>query len=309
VAQKGPRPEQFKYVPLSFKPPKPAEFRTTLSNGLVVYIAEDHQIPWFQAALLSELAPGGGGGFGGRGAEAADDPQQRPGPGGGGGPVNAFLEPKDKLGIAALTAAIIRSGGTATMSGDQVNERMDFLAGNLTATSLSIHTRHADEGLKIWMDLLQNPAFPDDKLRRERDNILLGIRNRNRNISTVATRTFNKLVYGEESPITAEATEAVTSGITRDDLAAWHRRHWGANNFILVVAGDFRKAEMLQKLEATFGKWRTAEKAEPKYPKVEQPTKAGVYMVQPQGITPNQGIIRVGQWASCRTTPTPRRST
>jgi predicted Zn-dependent peptidase len=294
VAQKGPRPEQFKYDPLSFTPPKPADHRTTLSNGMVVYIAEDHQIPWFQAALISELASAGGGGFGGRGAEAGYDPQQRPGPGGGGGSVNAFLEPKDKLGVAALTASIIRSGGTATMNGDQVNERMDFLAGTLSATSLSIHTRHVDEGLKIWMDLLQNPAFPDDKLRREKDSIFLGLRNRNRNISTVATRTFNKLVYGDDSPITAEATEATTSGISREDLAAWHKKYWGANNFILVVAGDFRKAEMLQKLEATFGTWRSADRAVPQYPKVQPPTRSGVYMVQPHGITPNQGIIRVG---------------
>jgi zinc protease len=294
VAQKGPRPEQFKYEPLAFRPPKPAEFRTTLSNGMVVYLAEDHEIPWFQAALLSELASGGAGGFGGRGAEAAYDAPQRPGPGGGGGSVNAFLEPKDKLGVAALTAAVMRTGGTPTMNGDQINERMDFLAGNVTATSLSIHMRHVDEGLRIWMDVLQNPAFPDDRLRREKESILLGIRNRNRNITTVATRTFNRLVYGDDSPIAAESSEPVTSGITRDDLLAWHKKYWGANNFILVVAGDFKKAEMLQKLEATFGKWRTAEKAVPQYPKVEQTTKPGVYMVQPQGITPNQGIIRVG---------------
>ena len=106
VAQKGPRPETFKYVPLAFKPPKAAEFRTTLSNGLVVYIAEDHEIPWFTGSLMVRTGP--------------------------------FLESKDKLGVAGLTSSIMRSGGTATMTGEQINERMDFLAGTLTATSLSI---------------------------------------------------------------------------------------------------------------------------------------------------------------------------
>jgi predicted Zn-dependent peptidase len=295
AAQKGPRPEQFKYQPLAFTPPKPAQFRTTLSNGMVVYIVEDHEIPWFQATLLSELLPAGGGGFGGRGAgDEAYGPQQRPGGGGGSISVNAFLEPKDKLGVSALTASIMRSGGTPSITGDQLNERMDFLAGNLTASSLSIHVRHVEEGLKLWMDLLEHPAFPEDKLRRERDAILIGLRNRNRNITTVATRTFGRLVYGQESPIAAEATEAITAAITREDLAAWHKKYWGANNFILVVAGDFKKAEMLQKLEATFGRWRDADKAAPVFPAVAQTTKAGVYMVQPQGVTPNQGIIRIG---------------
>jgi len=257
----GPRPDQFKFAPLVFTPPKPADFRTTLSNGLVVYIAEDHEIPWFTASLIMRTGP--------------------------------FLEPKDKLGVERMTPSIMRSGGTGTMTGEQINERMEFLAGNVTATSLSIHVRHVDEGLKIWKDILSNPAFPEDKLRRERDQALVGIRNRNRNLGQVAQRTFTQLIYGEDSPMAAEATEAGTSGLTRDDLVSWHKKYWGSNNAILVVSGDFKKAEMLKKIEAVFGKWPKTEKAIPPIPKITQAAKAGVYMVQP--ATPaNQGIIRIG---------------
>ena len=194
-AAKGPRPEQFTFKPLTFTAPKPADYRTVLSNGLVVYIGEDHQIPWISASLLMRTGP--------------------------------FLEPKDKLGVAGMTSTVMRSGGTTTMTGEQINERMDFLAGNVSATNLSIHARHLDEGLKIWMDILTNPAFPEDKLRRERDQALVGIRNRNRNLNLVAMRTWTKLIYGEDSPMAAEATESGTSGITRDDLAAWHKKYLG----------------------------------------------------------------------------------
>ena len=192
---KGPRPDQFTFKPLVFTPPKVADYRTVLSNGLVVYIGEDHEIPWINASLLMRTGP--------------------------------FLEPKDKLGVAGMTAAVMRSGGTKTMTGEQINERMDFLAGNVSATNLSIHARHLDEGMKIWMDVLTNPAFPEDKLRRERDQALVGIRNRNRNLGSVAGRTWTKLIYGEDSPMAAEPTEAGTSGITRDDLAVWHREVLG----------------------------------------------------------------------------------
>ena len=99
----------------------------------------------------------------------------------------------------------------------------------------------------------------------------------------MAARVYDQLIYGEDSPITAETTEATITGITRDDLVAWHKKYWGANNAILVVSGDFKKADMLKKLEATFGKWRKAEKAVPPIPKVQQASKAGVYMVQPEG--------------------------
>jgi len=302
VAAKGPRPDQFKYPPLDFKPPKAAEFRTTLSNGLVVYIAEDHEIPWFEATILSPVISGGGGGGGGRGRGAgASDLAQAGGAGGGVG--RSFLEPADKLGLDGLTGSIVRTGGTTTMTGDQINERMDFLAGTVTATSLALHIRYVDEGLKIWMDLLNNPAFPEDRLQREKQAMLPGIRNRNRNIGGVASRTFQRLVYGDTSPIVADATEATINAVTRNDLVAWHKKYWGANNAILVVTGDFKKAEMLQKLEATFGTWRTAEKATPPWPKAEQPTKPGVYMVAPQGVTPNQGIIQIGQLGVTRDDP------
>jgi predicted Zn-dependent peptidase len=280
-APKGPRPENLKYPPLSFKPPKAADYRQTLSNGLVVYIAEDHDIPWFNASLMVRTGP--------------------------------FLEPKDKLGTDAFTSAVMRSGGSKTMSGDEITERMDFLGGSLgggggamgrggrgggggggDAKSLSIHMRHLDEGLKIWMDVLSNPAFPEDRLRREKEAALPAIRNRNRDVGTVAGRVYEQLIYGEDTPITAERTEAGVNSVTRDDLVAWYNKYWGANNAMLIVYGDFKKAEMLQKLEATFGKWRKAEKAVPPIPKVQQVAKAGVYMVQPQGATPNQGLIRLG---------------
>jgi zinc protease len=295
----GPRPEQFlgKFPPLNFKPPKPADFRTTLSNGLVVYIAEDHEIPWFEATLLTPVAGGGGGGGGRRGMEEdlAFDIQQRPGGGGGGG-ARSFLEPKDKLGLQAICGSVMRSGGTTSMTADQINERMEFLAGSVSPTSASIHMRYVDEVLKIWLDILSNPAFPEDRIRREKESMAAPLRNRNRNLTTVASTTWEKLIYGEDSPITAEVTETTINNITRDDVVAWHKKYWGSNNAILVVTGDFKKAEMLAKLEATFGKWRAAEaKATPNWPKVTGvAAKPGVYMVQPLGATPNQGVIRIG---------------
>lgn len=258
---KGPHPDDFTYEPLEFTPPKPADFRTELSNGLVVYIAEDHEIPWFSASLMVRMGP--------------------------------FLESRNKIGVASLTSRIMRIGGTRTMTGEEINDRMDFLAGSVSATSLSVHMRDVDEGLKIWMDILTDPAFPEDKLRRQKESALVRIHNRNKNVSSVGSRTFSELVYGEDSPITAQQTEAIVNGIVRRDLLAWYRKYWGANNAILVVSGDFNKTEMLEGLEGTFGQWRDAEKAVPPIPEVRQAATAGVYMIEPE-VIPNQGVIRIG---------------
>jgi predicted Zn-dependent peptidase len=257
----GPRPEDFTYEPLKFTPANPADFRTELSNGLVVYIAEDHEIPWVDASLMVRTGP--------------------------------FLEPPNKIGIASLTSDLMREGGSTSMTGEEIDERMDYLAGSVSATRLSIHVRHLDEGMGIWMDILNNPAFPDDKLRRRKESALVAIQNRNQNVSQVAARAFNDLVYGADSPITAIQTEAMVNGFSRQDLVNWHRRYWGANNAILVVSGAFDREEMLQKLEESFGQWADAEKAEPPIPEVTQAAAAGVYMIEPE-VIPNQGVIRIG---------------
>src|SRR4030042_647527 len=98
-SSQGPRPELFKYPPLNFKIPKASEFRTTLSNGLVVYVAEDHEIPWFNGQLMVKTGP--------------------------------FLEPMEKLGLDSFTSSIMRSGGSTTMTGEKIDERMDFLGASL----------------------------------------------------------------------------------------------------------------------------------------------------------------------------------
>lgn len=260
-SRSGPRPEDFTFEPLDFTPPNPDQFRTELSNGLVVYIAEDHEIPWVDASLMVRTGP--------------------------------FLEPEDKIGVASLASRIMREGGTTSMTGEEITERMDFLAGSVSATSLSIHTRHLDEALGIWMDILTDPAFPEDKIRRNKESALVAYQNRNKNVSTVGRRAFSELVYGEDSPINARQTDMIINGITRGDLFDWHRRYWGANNAILVVAGDFDRAEMLQKLEETFGQWGDAEEAVPPIPEVTQAAAAGVYMIEPE-VIPNQGVIQIG---------------
>ena len=67
---KGPRPEQFTFQPLTFTPPKPADYRVdALERPRRLHRARTTRFPWINASLLVRTGP--------------------------------FLEPKDKLGVAA----------------------------------------------------------------------------------------------------------------------------------------------------------------------------------------------------------------
>ncbi|WP_420627362.1 M16 family metallopeptidase [Candidatus Leptofilum sp.] len=51
--------------------------------------------------------------------------------------------------------------------------------------------------------------------------------------------------------------------MTRDDLYGHYRRHYVANNAIVVVVGDFSRAEMLAKIENKFGNLPSGQPANP----------------------------------------------
>jgi zinc protease len=83
-------------APIKFKPIKPAEF--TLTNGIKVFYLEDKELPLI--ALGGLLRTG------------------------------SLYEPADKTGLASLTGSILRTGGTKKMTGDKIDEELEFLSAN-----------------------------------------------------------------------------------------------------------------------------------------------------------------------------------
>ena len=94
-----PHPKDIVYPPLEYKVPPAGQFREVLSNGLVVYIAEDRLLPWFDLSVT--IRTGG-----------------------------AFDSPS-KAGLASLTGEQLRDGGTQTSSTEELDERVEFLAAKL----------------------------------------------------------------------------------------------------------------------------------------------------------------------------------
>ncbi len=86
-------------------------------------------------------------------------------------------------------------------------------------------------------------------------------------------------------------------GLTRDDVVAFHRRHYGPDQALLAVVGDVEAAKVLPQIERRFGAW--AKTGTPALPPVP-PTPAGpdghlvVVLDKPDAV---QTEIRIGQAA------------
>ncbi|MBI3597502.1 MAG: insulinase family protein [Nitrospirae bacterium] len=242
------------FPPVEFHPPK-AE-RVVLENGMVLYLLEDHELPRVQIQAM--IRTGG------------------------------VYEPADKIGLAGLTGMVMRTGGTASMSGDALDEELEFMAAELSSSigsdagfaSLDILAKDLDRGLALFADMLMHSAFPQDKLDLAKQQVLESIRRRNDDPAGIASRQFRKRIYGEDHPLARESTVKTIGRITRDDLVAFHAHDYHPNAVLLSLSGDFEKKEMIEKIQRAFVGWSPGRIDRPSLPPVRDALKPSVNLVE-----------------------------
>jgi predicted Zn-dependent peptidase len=222
----------------------PAYERVVLENGMVVYLAEDHELP------LVELS-------------ATID-------------VGSIYEPAELLGLAAMTGTVMRSGGTPTRSGDAIDELVEARGmavetgiGQTEGTAyLSALTEDADLGLELLADILRNPAFPEDKIKLAREEQKAEISRRNDDPMSIAQREASRVVFGADHPLARVPEYETVARISRQDLVDFHARFFAPDRMYLVVVGDFAAKDMVAKIEAAFAGWPKATAPLPEDPEI-----------------------------------------
>lgn len=261
-------PDKLTFPELVFDPPKPSEYRTELSNGIVVYIAEDRELPLIN---LSVLIRGG-----------------------------SAWEPAERTGVASLTGIMMREGGTQSRTPDDLDDEIDFLAasistffGNTSGTaSLNVLSHEIDSGLDLFMDVLRNPRFDENRLRIQRGRIRQNLARRNDRTSDIESREWSYLMYGEDHFSTREVTVETLDAITRDDLIELHEQFVHPGNMMIAVAGDFERDEMIDRLERAFEDWMPRETWDEPVPQPMHEPEPGIYMIDKPDV--NQGRVSIG---------------
>jgi zinc protease len=247
--------------------------RIELPNGMIIFLEEDHELPLIQA--IASIRGGA------RDVAAA------------------------KSGLIDVYGEVWRTGGTATKSGDELDDLLESHAAHVEAsvdtdsTSLSMNVLKGDFDLvfPIFADLLRAPAFRQEKIDLAKNQANAGIARRNDNVQEIAPREAARLVYGASSPYTRIPEYSTVASITREDLVAFHDRFATPGNIILGLVGDFDATAMAARLRETFASWPRGQQAPPP-PTDVHPAKPGVYFVAKNDVTQSNvylvepGIVR-----------------
>jgi len=260
--------KDLKYPPLPpLKVPDPTE--VTLSNGMKVMLLEDHELPLISGAALIRTG-------------------------------NLF-DPPNKKGLAGITGEVLRSGGTKSRTGDQLDQDLENVAASVesqigeTNGTLSFNCLkdNTDQVLGIFHDLLTSPEFRQDKVDLTKTQSRSEISRRNDDPSGISEREFADIVYGRNTPYGWTIEYADIDNIQRQDLIDFYKRYYFPGNITLEILGDFSTPEMKDKLERIFGSWKYTQPPVPPFPKVDEKPEPGVYFASKEDTT--QTFFNVGE--------------
>lgn len=251
--------------------------RIELANGMVIFLMEDHELP-----LIGATARIRGG---------------------------ARDVPANKTGLAGICGAAWRTGGTEKQTGDQLDDFLEARAARVETgvgddsarVSFNVLKGDLDAVFPIFVDVLEHPAFRQDKIDLAKTQANTSISRRNDDAQGIASREAFKLGYGADSAYARSSEYATIASITRDDLLAFHKRYVQPNNIILGVSGDFDTASMEKRLRAAFESWPKGPAAPKAAPADIHPAKPGFYSIHKDDVT--QAYIYFVGAGTIRNTP------
>jgi zinc protease len=246
--------------------PIPKQFK--LTNGLTVFLTEQHNLPIVSARLVTLT-----------GSDA--NPAEKPG-------LSSFTA--DMLDEGTPTRPALKIADDLAQVGAELNTDSTSDASGVFISSLK---RNSPSALDIMSDVTLHPAFDQKEIDRIRKQRLTTLIQMNDEPNAVAQRVFNRVVYGEKHPygFMEIGTEASNKAIQRDDMVNFWKSGYVPGNAALVVAGDITQPELNKLAEQYFGKWQGTREAT-KPPEFSGSVSRNIFIVDKPGSAQTQ--LRVG---------------
>ena len=214
---------------LKYTPLRPLTFpdvdEFTLPNGMHVMLLESHTLPLIRGTAVVRTG-------------------------------NLF-DPPDEVGLASVTGAVLRSGGTPDKTGDQIDEELENVAasiesgiGESTGTvSFSCLKENKDQVLGLFKQVITTPEFRQNKVDLIKQQMMSEIMRRNDDAGEIAQREFTDTLYGRNNSYGWAEEIGTVAKIQRPDVQAFYRRYFFPSNILLAVQGDFDHGAMKARIK------------------------------------------------------------
>lgn len=254
----------------------PEVWNTTLSNGMGVYGIENYELPLvnFEIVLKGGL----------------------------------LLENTEKTGVSNLLVQLLTKG-TATKTAEELEEAIDNLgatirvnAGKETITiSGNSLARNYQATIKLVEEMLLEPRWDTTEFDLAKQSTLSYITQLSANPNSIASNTFNKLLYGQDHILSYSTSGTITSveQIELNDLKAYYNQYFSPSVATMHVVGAVNERDVLASLKGINTRWEAKEVEIPVVEKPEPITKAQVYFYDVPDA--KQSVLQFGYLALAQT--------
>jgi predicted Zn-dependent peptidase len=157
--------------------------------------------------------------------------------------------------------------GTKRRSAQDIVEEVEGVGGQInaytsrenTAYYLRVLAEDVPMAVDILADILQNSTFEPEELERERAVIIQEIGQCNDTPDDVIFDHFQEVAYPDQSlgrPILG--SETLVAGMSRDDIAGYMTRQYGAERMVLAAAGKVDHDALVRLAEDVLGGLRSS---------------------------------------------------
>lgn len=247
-------PKDLKYPPLIFAPKRPQVVK--LDNGLTLYLLPDNELPLVRMYTLF------------RSGRVYDPPQ--------------------KLGLAEMTGAVMRTGGWGTTSGSSLDHQLALRGASLTCridaeygfASLLVHQRDTAWGLEQLLGMLRSPKFAKEQVQEQRSQMLAAHRRWNDDPFYLGFGHFRKFVYGPRNRWAQRPTPKTIAALQRDDLVRFHKRYLRPQNIRVAITGNFKPKDMIRLWKQKVKGWTAAPTVFPSVGTMPKKTRPALVLVR-----------------------------
>lgn len=273
AAQKDPK--TLKYPDLEFKPLKPDYI--SIGKNFDFYFKEDHEAPTISLAIIIRSG--------------------------------SLLDPKEKSGLSQLTYQLLASGGSKSLTPEQVEEQLDYLGSSIYAYSgteygqiqVSSLVKNFDKTWEILTDLLMNPRFAPERLDLEKKKEMENILRRWDMPMMVGFILFQDLVYGKDYPEVQRTTRKGLESISEEDIRRFYGDHIHNRAIIIAATGDFTGAKLAGQVRSSLAGWKAQPPEKLNIPKVKLAANPGICLIDKPDM--NQAVIMMGHLGINRLDP------
>lgn len=214
------------------------------------------------------------------------------------------LDADGKPGTANLLASMLMRG-TANRTAAELEEAIDMLGASLNVSAGreqltvtgSVLTRNYPALMDIVTEILLEPRWEERELELARQGVLSQIAQMDANPNSIATREFNRLLYGDGHIFSYSVlgTASSVQDIAMEDLKNWYNSNLSPNLAVKHVAGSVTSPEVTSATNQLVRRWNNKNITLPDPAEAQSASASRVYFYDVPNAS--QSVLRIGYLA------------